>query len=62
MGGDFGFYGKGFDGYTHYMQAFNRSTKGGGGGQRPPRGGSGCLTLIVAAVVVAFIIFSGVNI
>lgn len=26
--GDYGFYGKGIDGYVHYMQAFNETQKG----------------------------------
>ena len=45
MPNDFGFYGKGAEGYVHYMQAFNESKKGGGGGKPPS--GSGCLTLII---------------
>ena len=46
MSGDFGPYGKGLDGYVHYMQAFNETQKGGGGG-RKPSSNSGCLTLII---------------
>lgn len=43
---DYGPYGKGLDGYVHYMQAFNESEKGGGGGGKRPSGG-GCLGSVI---------------
>ena len=45
MSGDFGPYGKGFDGYVHYTQAFDEAKKGGGGGPSPK---GGCLTGIIS--------------
>ena len=59
MSQDFGFYGKGLDGYTHYNVAFDRNFKGGsggGGGGKPSGGCGGCLTLVIP-VLVAIIIF-----
>ena len=32
MSDDYGYFGKGTEGYVHYMQAFDESNKGGGGG------------------------------
>lgn len=32
MSGDYGYFGKGINGYVHYMQAVDESNKGGGGG------------------------------
>ena len=34
MSDDYGYFGKGIDGYVHYMQAVNESNKGGGGGPK----------------------------
>ena len=51
MPDDYGYFGKGITGYTHYMEAFNRNN---GGGKRPSGGKSGCLTalaLILLCVV-----------
>jgi hypothetical protein len=45
MSGDFGPYGKGFDGYVHYTQAFDEAKRGGGDGRKPSSNG-GCLTNI----------------
>ena len=43
MPDDFGYFGKGIAGYTHYMEAFNRNN----GGKKPPRGGkANCLTTL----------------
>lgn len=46
MSDDYGHFGKGTEGYIHYMQAFNESNNGGGGGKRQSSG-SGCLTQVV---------------
>lgn len=60
MSGDFGPYGKDFDGYVHYTQAFDEAKKGGGGGRGPSPNG-GCLTgiismfLALALVLVCFL-------
>ena len=43
---DYGYFGKGVDGYIHYMQFFNETQKGGGRGQKPSSNG-GCLTSIL---------------
>jgi hypothetical protein len=51
MKDDYGYFGKGQTGYTHYMQAFERNN---GGGKRPSGGGKGgCLSALL-------ICFSGV--
>ncbi len=54
MNDDFGYFGKGIDGYVHYNQAFERNFKNGGNGS----GGNGCLSafLPIAAIVLFFII------
>ncbi len=59
MSDDFGFYGKGLDGYVHYKQSFDSINKGGGGGggKRPPTGG-GCLTVVIGAFAAAAIVLS----
>lgn len=44
---DYGPYGKGLDGYVHYMQAFNEEEKRGGGGGKKPPGGGGCLGSVI---------------
>ena len=44
---DFGFYGKGVDGYVHYKQDFDRIH---GGGPGPGGGGPGCLGCLMLAV------------
>lgn len=51
---DYGYFGKGPEGYVHYMQAVNEAQKSGGGGRRPPRN-SGCLTAITG--VIAAVLF-----
>ena len=43
---DFGFYGRGIDGYVHYKQDFDRIQGGGGAGGS---GGPGCLGCLVLA-------------
>ncbi len=54
--GDYGFYGKGFSGYSHYMQAFKSSGGGGGGGCGC--GGGGFLTVLAILGVLYLIITS----
>ena len=39
MSNDYGYFGKGINGYVHYMLAFNASNKGGGGGGGPKKDG-----------------------
>jgi len=57
MSDDYGYFGKGTEGYIHYMQSFNHNFGKGGGGKRPS--GGGCLTqiLCVIAVVVILLVF-----
>lgn len=50
---DYGHFGKGTEGYIHYMQAFNETQKGGGG--RKPSQNSGCLTTIISVITIMFI-------
>ncbi len=45
--GDYGFYGKGFSGYSHYMQAFN----GGGGGGGGCLGGCGTRVFVIVGLI-----------
>lgn len=49
MADDYGYFGKGTEGYVHYMQAVeeNSGKKGGGGGKRG--GNGGCLQTILLA-------------
>ena len=49
---DFGYFGKGITGYTHYMQAFKRNI---GGGKQPGASG-GCLTVIALLALGIFIL------
>ena len=49
MPDDYGYFGKGTEGYIHYMQAVNESNKG-GGGKRPPK--SGCLTQVIGVMAI----------
>lgn len=60
MPDDYGYFGKGTEGYMHYMQTFNDSFRKNGGGNRPPKGG--CFTQIIGiiaffALLVWFLIF-----
>ena len=58
---DFGYFGKGTDGYIHYMQFMESNQKGGGGGGRKPSQNSGCLTVIgsvIGAILLLIIAFS----
>ena len=45
---DWGFYGRGIDGYVHYKQDFDRIH--GGGGSHGGSGAPGCLGCLVLAV------------
>ena len=55
-----GLYGKGDEGYAHYMQAVNESQKGssGGGPQRSNNGGNsgGCIFTVILAILIYAII------
>ncbi len=48
MPDDYGYFGKGITGYTHYMEAFKRNN---GGGKRPSGGKSGCLTTLLVLLL-----------
>jgi len=53
MPDDFGYFGKGITGYTHYMQAFNRNN---GGGKKPSGGKGGCLTTLILLLLALFVL------
>ena len=53
MPDDYGYFGKGQTGYTHYMQAFQRNNSG---GNKPPSGKGGCLTCL-SVVLLCITIF-----
>lgn len=57
---DYGLYGKGDEGYAHYMQAFNESQKGpSGGGPRKSNNGNagmGCLIIVFIGILIYAII------
>ena len=55
MPDDYGYFGKGITGYTHYMEAFKRNN---GGGKRPSGGKSGCLTALILPVLAALMFAS----
>lgn len=64
MSDDFGPYGKGLDGYVHYMQSFNETQKRGGGGGQRPSSSNGCFTSILLVLgviggVIAYILEGG---
>jgi hypothetical protein len=56
--GDYGYFGKGIDGYVHYMQTFNATRKNGEGA--PPRRRSGPAAsneaLLILAIVGAVVV------
>ncbi|MEZ4509868.1 MAG: HFLK protein [Eubacteriales bacterium] len=54
MPDDYGYFGKGQTGYTHYMQAFDRSR---GRKSRPPNKEGGCLTTLLLLSLLAVILF-----
>ena len=49
MPDDYGYFGKGITGYTHYMEAFNRNTRG---GRKPPGGKGGCLSVLLLLLLI----------
>jgi len=49
---DFGYFGKGITGYAHYMQAFNRNSRG----DKPPGAKGGCLTMFALLAIGTFIL------
>ncbi len=58
MSDDYGYFGKGIDGYVHYMQSVDESKRS--GGSRPPSK-SGCLTSVLFVCSgIAFIVFSSI--
>lgn len=56
MFGDYGIYGKGYEGYAHYMQAFEESKKNSGGSGPPPGGKPGCGTYIILGIIIFVLI------
>ncbi|GEM_PF-516037 len=56
---DFGFYGKGLNGYVHYNQDFDENfpNRGGGGGNRGGGGGSPTWLRVIVALAIVFFIF-----
>ncbi len=56
---DFGYFGKGITGYTHYMLAFNRNNRG---GKKPGGAKGGCLSAIAmlafGVFILSFFLFS----
>lgn len=53
---DYGPYGKGLDGYVHYMQAFNEEEKH-GGGKRPSSGGCLGSVIMVLGIIGGVLLF-----
>lgn len=53
MNDDFGYFGKGLDGYVHYKQSFDDNFKNSGGGGNGGGGGSGCLTAFLPIFAIA---------
>ena len=49
MPDDYGYFGKGITGYTHYMEAFNRNNRG---GRKPPGGKGGCLSVLLLLLLI----------
>jgi hypothetical protein len=57
MNGDYGYFGKGVEGYVQYMESFeDRGKRGGGRGPRR-RGGPGCLTVCAVVIFFFYIIY-----
>lgn len=54
---DYGFYGKGIEGYVQYMQAFEDSKKGssGGGGNHQNGNNTGCAAVLTILIIIAVI-------
>ena len=59
MSDDYGYFGKGTEGYIHYMQAQGESSrKNGGGGKRGGNGGCLSTLLILCVLVIAPLLIS----
>ena len=55
---DHRYFGKGLDGYVHYKQAFDRSSRSSGGGPGPDWN-AGCLTIVIyIAILLVISIFA----
>ena len=55
---DDGYFGKGLDGYVHYKQVFDPSSRSSGGGPGPDRN-TGCLTMVIyIAILLVISIFA----
>lgn len=55
---DHGYFGKGLDGYVHYKQVFDPSSRSSGGGPGPDRN-AGCLTMVIyIAILLVISIFA----
>ena len=52
---DYGYFGKGIAGYTHYMQAFDRNNRG---GKKPSGGKGGCLSVLMLLLLSGVLLFS----
>jgi hypothetical protein len=58
---DYGYFGKGTEGYIHYMQSFDETQKKSDGGGRKPSSNSGCLTSVISvlgAVLILSLLFT----
>ena len=51
---DYGYFGKGLDGYVHYKQAFDRSSRSSGDGPGPS-GNAGCLAMVIYIAILLVI-------
>lgn len=59
MSNDYGHFGKGIEGYSHYVQSLEDKGKGGGGGGRGG-GNEGCAAYIISFIaIVLFILIFG---
>ncbi len=58
MSEDYGFYGKGFEGYGHYMTAINSNKNGGGGGGGKPSSGGdfSVWPIVILLISIVFVI------
>jgi hypothetical protein len=61
MSDDYGFYGKGLDGYVHYTQSvdeISKGNRGGGGGKQPSGNGRGSPIVVIAIIIlIIYIIY-----
>lgn len=57
MPNDYGYFGKGTEGYIHYKKTFDRTYGSGGGGNRHNRNNNtGCFPLVCIAALIVFLI------